>query len=66
MFSEKGFQVFYLVQNDGYLAWLLILAQGGFTRRSDQFSLEPSEGIQLCFLCTFLEPEKDQKGENDE
>ena len=46
MVSEEGFQVFYLVQNDGYLSWLLILAQGGFTRRSDQFSLEPSEGIQ--------------------
>ena len=22
MVSEKGFQVFYLVQNDGYLAWV--------------------------------------------
>ena len=39
MVSEKGFQVFYLVQDDGYLAWLLILAQGGFTRRSDQLML---------------------------
>ena len=32
MVSGKGFKSFYLVQNDGYLAWLLILAQGGFSK----------------------------------
>ena len=31
---REGFKFFYLVQNNGYLAWLLILAQGGFSRSS--------------------------------
>ena len=49
MVSDKGFKFFYLVQNDGYLAWLLILAQRGFSsssykeefmnRRSDQLMI---------------------------
>ena len=34
MVSGKSFKFFYLVQNDGYLAWLIILAQGGSSRSS--------------------------------